>query len=95
MNQIPTKPYSIRLDADVRQALEAEAAREDRPAAQLASLAIKNMLAAKAAKRSAIEAALAEADAGEFVSLQSATDWVTSWDADTELSIPEVDHKPS
>lgn len=95
MKQMTTKPYSVRLDEEVRQALEAEAAREQRPPAQLAARAIKSMLDAKAAKRAALEAAVAEADNGVFISSKAMGVWVDSWGTDTELSLPEPDIKPA
>lgn len=93
MTTTPTPPYSVRLDDDVRQSLEAEAAREQRPPAQLAARAIKQMLDAKAAKRAALEAAVAEADQGEFISSEAMSAWVESWGADNELPVPEADIK--
>lgn len=86
-----TKPYTVRLQPDVRKALEAEAAREDRPASQLAARAIESMLRAKQAKREAIEAAIVEADKGEFISAEAMSAWVNSWDTDNELPEPNVD----
>jgi predicted transcriptional regulator len=88
---MPTTPYSVRLDDDVREALEAEAQLEDRPAAQLAARAIKDMLRAKAARRGAIDAALTEADAGSFVSSEAMGAWVESWGSGDELPAPVAD----
>ncbi len=88
---MPTTPYTFRIDNDLRAALEQEAQYEDRPAAQLASRAIKGMLQAKQAKRQAIEAALVEADKGTFITQEAMNSWVDSWDADNELPIPESD----
>lgn len=88
---MPTKPYTFRMDNDLRAAPEQEAQYGDRPAAQLASRAIKVMLQAKQAKRKAIEAALVEAGKGEFVSQEAMNVWLDSWDTDNELSIPEPD----
>ena len=95
MTQMPTTPYSVRLDDEVRAALEAEARIEDRPAAQLAARAIKSMLDAKAAKRAMIDAALVKADAGVFVSMEATNTWVESWGTDNELPMPEPDIKPA
>ena len=86
-----TTPYTVRLKDDVREALEAEAKLEDRPAAQLAAQAIKSMLASKAAKRRSIDVALVEADAGTFVSSDAMGSWIESWGADQELSAPTAD----
>jgi predicted transcriptional regulator len=86
-----TTPYSIRLDDDLRKSLEKEAALEDRPPAQLAVRAIRSMLEAKAAKRAAIDAALADADQGEFISAEAMNAWIDSWDSDNELPTPKAD----
>ena len=91
---MPTSPYTIRLDDEVREALEQEAERAKRPAAQLAVSAITSMLAAQSEKRAAIEAALTEADAGAFISEAAMTRWVDSWGSDAELPEPEADITP-
>ncbi len=88
-------PYSIRLDDDLRKALEAEAAIEDRPPAQLAVRAIRSMLEAKATKRAAIDAALAEAEQGRFISGDAMNAWIDSWDTEAELPMPKADIFPS
>ena len=88
---MPTAPYTVRLDDKVRRALEAQAKLEDRPAAQLAARAIKSMLDAKAARRSMIDAAIAEADTGAFVSSEAVERWVESWDSDPEQPAPVAD----
>jgi len=92
---MPTAPYTFRMDDDVRKALEQEAQFEDRPAAQLANRAIKAMIQAKAAKRNAIEAALAEADKEEFISQEAMNDWMESWDTDNEQPLPTPDMHPA
>lgn len=81
-------PYSIRLDDDLRQSLEREAAIEDRPPAQLAVRAIRAMLEAKAKKRAAIDLALTQADAGQFISAEVMNDWIASWDDADERPAP-------
>lgn len=86
-----TTPYSIRLDDDLRKSLEREAEIEDRPPAQLAVRAIRAMLAAKAAKRATIDAAVAQADQGTFVSAEAMNDWMNSWNSDSELPAPKAD----
>ena len=90
---MPTTPYTVRLDDDLRQALEAEAQREDRSPAQLATRAIKAMLDAKATRRATIDAALAEADKGAFISEETMMAWVDSWGTDDERPMPEPDTK--
>lgn len=89
-----TTPYSIRLDDDLRKSLEHEAEIEDRPPAQLAVRAIRAMLHAKAAKRAALEAALQQADQGEFISGEAMNDWIESWDTENEGAAPKADIKP-
>lgn len=86
-----TTPYSIRLDDDLRKSLEKEAELEDRSPAQLAVRAIRSMLEAKAAKRAAIDAALAEADQGTFISAEAMNAWIDTWDSDNELPTPKAD----
>lgn len=89
-----TSPYSIRLDDELRQALEREAEIEDRPPAQLAVRAIRSMLDAKAAKRAAIDDALARADQGGFISAEAMNAWIDSWDTEDELPAPTADITP-
>jgi predicted transcriptional regulator len=88
-------PYSIRLNDELRKALEIEAAIEDRPPAQLAVRAIRSMLEAKAAKRAAIDAALAEAEAGRFISSNAMNAWIDSWDTEAERPMPKSDIFPA
>ncbi|KZY33887.1 hypothetical protein A3731_19770 [Roseovarius sp. HI0049] len=86
-----TTPYSIRLDDELRKSLEKEAELEDRPPAQLAVRAIRSMLQAKAARRAAIDAPLAEAEEGRFISASAMNAWIDSWDTETEHPAPEAD----
>jgi predicted transcriptional regulator len=86
-----TSPFSLRMDDDLRAALENEARQENRTAAQFVTHAIRSMIDAKNTKRSAIEAALAQADKGDFVSQGAINDWMDSWDTDTELPVPRPD----
>ncbi|MBY6153242.1 hypothetical protein KUV47_08470 [Vannielia litorea] len=89
-----TAPYTIRLDDSLKRALETEAALEDRPPAQLAVQAIRAMIEARQAKRTAIESALAEAEAGRFISQDAMMAWVDSWDTGDELPPPGADILP-
>ncbi|NUH65493.1 hypothetical protein HTT03_09365 [Sulfitobacter sp. S0837] len=84
-------PYSIRLYDELRQSLEREAEIEDRPPAQLAVRAIRLMLEAKTAKRTAIRAALERADQGKFISAEAMNDWIDTWDTKDEVSAPRAD----
>lgn len=91
MKTMSTVPFTMRLDEELKSSLEAEAKLEDRSASYLATRAIKKMLEVKAAKRRLIEAAIVEADKGEFISEERMNDWVNSWDTDNELPEPEPD----
>lgn len=90
---MPTTPYTIRLDDELKKALEQEASLEDRPAAQLAARAIRTMLEAKEAKRQAIDAALEEAGKGAFISEKAMNAWIDSWDTANELPMPKADRQ--
>ena len=89
-----TIPYTIRLDASLKQELEREAALDDRPPAQLAVRAIRAMIAARQAKRAAIGAALAQADQGRFISEEAMMAWIDTWDTDQEGPMPKPDIHP-
>jgi len=90
-----TAPYTIRLDDALKRELESEAALEDRPPAQLAVRAIRAMIEARQAKRAAIEAAIAEAEAGRFVSEDAMISWVDTWDTEEEGPTPKPDILPA
>lgn len=83
-------PFTVRVDPSLKSALEAEAARADLPASQVVVQAIRTHLATQQAERVAIEAALAEADAGRFVSGDAMMAWIASWDTDDELPAPKA-----
>ncbi|MGB0695444.1 MAG: CopG family ribbon-helix-helix protein [Rhodospirillaceae bacterium] len=86
-----TTPYTLRLDNELREALEHEAQLEERPAAQLAARAIRSFVDSKAAKRAAIDAALAEAERGEFITQEAMNRWIDSWGTEEELPMPDVE----
>jgi predicted transcriptional regulator len=86
-----TVPFTLRLEEELKSSLEAEAKREDRSAAYLATRAIKAMLDTKAAKRRLIEDAMAEADKGAFVSEEAMNAWFQSLGTDDELPDPDAD----
>ena len=81
----------MRLDADLKAAIEEEAARQDVSATQIATRAIRHHLNGQAAERAAIEAAIIEADKGNFISEEAFTAWVESWDTENELPMPTVE----
>ena len=88
---MPATPFSLRLDAATRAQLEEEARRLDRPAAQVAARAIARWLEAQAALRAEIDAAVAEADAGVFVSSEAVHAWMEDWGTEREAPPPAPD----
>ncbi len=89
-----TTPFTIRLDEELKRRLDEEAEREDRSASSLVVRAIRQMLEEREEKRRLVEAALAEAGRGEFISEQAMTAWFTSLDTDEELPEPQPDVTP-
>ncbi len=92
---MPATPVSLRLDDDTRSRLAAEAARLDRPAAQIATRAIRSWLDAQDALRQQIDDAVAEADQGVFVSSEAVGAWMDSWGTEHGTPPPEADIHPS
>lgn len=90
-----TTPVSLRLDGGTRDRLAAEAARLDRPAAQVASRAIRSWLDAQDELRRQIDEAVDEADRGVFVSSEAVGAWMESWGTDRETPMPEPDIRPA
>lgn len=90
-----TSPYTIRLDEALKRALEYEAELDDRPPAQLAVRAIREMVKARQAKRAAIESALQDAEQGHFISSEAMSAWIDSWDTGDEDSVPQPDIHPA
>ncbi len=91
---MPTVPFSIRIDADIKAQLEDEAKTLDRSASYVATKAIEGFLKSRQRKRVAIDRALKEAEKGVFVSQEAVTVWVDSWGTDNELPKPEPDIFP-
>jgi predicted transcriptional regulator len=89
-----TQPFSLRLHADTRPRLQAAARRHDRPAAQDPARANTRWLAAEATLRSAIVAAVAEAEAGAFVSSEAVAAWMETWGSGSEAPPPAADILP-
>lgn len=88
-------PFSLRLDPAIKERLDAEAKRINRPSSWLATQAIEAMLEARAAKEEAIRLALIEAEKGEFISSEAMHRWIDSWGTENELPEPEVDIFPT
>ena len=88
---MPSSPFSLRLKPEVKAQLDKEARVAERSASFLATKAIEVFLAARAAKREQIEAALIDAEKGEFISGEAMDRWIASWETDTELPPPKPD----
>ena len=88
---MPTAPYTFRMESDLREALEREAKLEGLPPAQLAAQAVRSMVETRQAKRAAIDAALAEADEGRFISEDAMNRWMDTWGEADEAPMPEPD----
>jgi predicted transcriptional regulator len=84
----------LNLDEATQERLQAEARRQDQSEVDLASDVIRNYLDRQDYKRQAIEAAVAEADKGVFISGEAMHRWIESWDTDNELPPPEPDIFP-
>lgn len=91
LEPMPSTPYSVRLDAELKSRLDAEAARLERPASWVLHQALVAYLDDKDAERRHLEALAAEADRGTFVSSAAMGRWVDSWDTAEELPPPEPD----
>lgn len=89
-----TTTFSMRMDADVKSALEAEAKRLDRSIAYVANEAISEFLDKRAYKRECIEAAALEADKGIFISEEAMMDWLDRLETDPDATPPEPDIFP-
>ncbi len=87
-------PFSVRLSDEIKSRLEKEAERVDRSAGYLVQKAIEEFLDARDFFRSEMEAAIAEADKGVFISGEAVHKWMDSWDTENELPPPEPDIFP-
>jgi len=88
-------PFSLRLDPNLKDRLDKEAAEADRSASWIAARAIEAYLDGRDAKRRAIAEALAEADRDEFVSGESVAAWMDSWGSGNETLPPGPDIGPT
>lgn len=89
-----TTTFSMRIDADIKKALEEEARRQDRSAAWIAKEAISDFLDRQAYKRECIEEAVREADKGVFISGDAVMAWMQRWAEGYNDPPPEPDIFP-
>lgn len=80
--------FSLRLDPELKEWLEREAARQDRSVAWLAKQAIETMKDSIEARRKMVRDAVAQADEGTFVSQEAVHDWMATWDTERETPVP-------
>lgn len=88
---MPSARFSLRLEPELKAWLEDEAKRKDRSAGYIATQAIQSLKDATEARTRLIEDAIKEADKGVFISEESMTKWVMSWDTENELPTPKPD----
>ncbi len=86
-----TVPFSLRIEPNIKQQLEAEAKELDRSISYVAIQAIKDYLQAKSEKTKAIKEAVIQADKGVFVSEESADNYIKSLSKNEEINIPQAD----
>jgi predicted transcriptional regulator len=84
-------PFSLRLDANLKEAVDEEAKREDRSASYVIQQATREYIERKERFRVMVAELEAEADKGEFISSEKMRAWVASWGTDNELPSPEPD----
>ena len=89
-----TPRFTMRLEPELKDWLEAEAKRSDRSASYVAKQAIQALKEKTEAKAQIIREAIAEADKGVFISEEKMDAWMDSWDTDGELSPPQPDIFP-
>lgn len=92
---MPATPVSLRLDDATRSRLAAEAERLDRPAAQVATRAIRSWLDAQDELRRQIDAAVDEAGQGAFLSSEAVSAWMDGWGTEGEATLPDPDIRPA
>ena len=86
-----TSPFSVRLAPKLKERLQAEAKRADRPLSYVMQKAVEAYLAGADEKRAAIRAAVKRADSGHLISGETVHAWIASWDTEDELPIPTVE----
>ena len=87
-------PLSVPMDDELHARLQAAAEREDRPAPQVAALAIAAWLDGQDEMARAIDAAVEQADRGRFVSREAVAAWMDGWGTAAEPP-PEPDIEPA
>lgn len=84
-------PFSMRLDPQLKEAVEKEARLEDRSASYVFQQAAREYVERKEQFRAMMSELEEEEAKGEFISSGKMRDWVASWGTANELPSPEPD----
>jgi predicted transcriptional regulator len=82
-------PVSVRLQPETNEELARVATSMDRPKSWIIEKAVKDYLELQAWQLAAIDAGIADADAGNLVPHEDVVAWVNSWGTEDELPMPE------
>ena len=88
---MPGIPFSLRLNPQIKAALDAQAKLENRSAASVLQQAATDYLRRQSQIRDMVIRLEKEADRGEYVSEDAMTAWFLSLGTENELPEPEVD----
>ena len=88
---MPSTPFSIRIEDEVRDKLEQICTLTERSKAYITSKAIEEYVERNGWKVEALKQAKKEAAKGEFISHQAMGDWIDSLGSENELPAPDVD----
>ena len=88
MTNMPTVPFTTRLDTDLKDSLVKIAEYEDRSASYISNRAIQNLVDEREATRELIKTGLELIDKGVSISSKAVNDWVQ---ADDDRPFPEAD----
>jgi predicted transcriptional regulator len=82
--------YTLRINADLKGKLDAQAALEKRSTAFILQQAAMEYLDKKEAFQNYVTRLETEADKGDFISEEAMSEWVNSWGRANELSMPKA-----
>jgi predicted transcriptional regulator len=82
---------SIQIPLEMSERLERLALATDRSAATLATEALERFLAEGEWEVDRLDAAMADAEEGVFISNEAVTSWLLSWGTNAETKAPEPD----
>ncbi len=88
MNNMPTVPFTTRIDTKLKTQLEKIAQYEDRSASYIANRAIQNLVDEREATRELIKTGLEIIDKGVSISSEAVNNW---FQADDDRPFPEPD----